>query len=140
MKLLMITPFIMILIACGNQESEGQYLERVRGIIGAPVDFKPQGRIEGGLKDFSFHKDGVDVKRISVNLVYPIRVSNEDADKEIRYFMYNIWSEHRDVKVISVKCFEENEDLAFKTGTFAPFGDITRADAQVRIEFFEVNI
>lgn len=109
---------------------------KVKEIIGVTDVYKVTGKYDGKIKDVSTKK----MKRYSANIILSDKLSEDELDKEIRFFLFDVWQKHKDANAINIKCFTENGDMAFKTGYFAPYGDWSRANERVSIDKFKVKI
>jgi len=111
------------------------YEMMVRAIINTEKSYEPVGRIEN-VTDASMGK----IKRVTANIVFPEKLSDEEVEREMRYSIYKIWQTNKSAKAIAVKCFYKNEGMSFKAGYFAPEGEWSKAGEEVPIDKYQVKI
>lgn len=111
-------------------------LQTVKRIITPPKNYSNIAKIDGKVQDVSMGS----IKRLSCNLDFVKKPSNDELSKEVRFWLFKIWTENQNAKAITIKCFTPDSQMSFKNGVFAPYGKWERANSSVDLKEYQVTI
>jgi hypothetical protein len=132
----------LVLFGCNVKKpnSEASDNDAVKKIINPPEGYTPIAVLDGEIKDLTMYLEETKTERYSGNLIFKTQPADSIADKEIKYWIFKTWTDHKQAKAITIKCFTSEGKLSFRNGDFAPNGNWSDASLQVESFLFKLKI